>query len=204
MITSIPFYANTKNDLRCTQAVLRMVLKSEGKSYTFTKLDRLTHRRANDWTWNAPVQLAMSKLGFSCLLYEDFNYQAFARKGRAYLEKTFGDEWTSTESKHTSLSDQARLAKQMLKKIGPPKPPATITDMRRLFKQGWYVAPTVNSAKLQNRSGYVNHVVLVTGMDEKTVTIHDPGSPPRPHWKISWSRFQQAFTGAMKAWGFEG
>jgi len=80
MKKQIPFFPNTKNDARCMQAVMRMVLAAEGIRSSFSTLDRKTGRSGNQWTWNAPTMLAMQRLGFGGILYENISYAMLASR----------------------------------------------------------------------------------------------------------------------------
>ncbi len=178
-----------------------MALGAEGMQRTFAQLDRLTGRRNGEVTWDAPAQLAMRRLGFACLLYEDFDFQKFAVNGVAYLRRAFGKQWVDEEARCTNIAKQQRYAQNMLRTMAPTiHRKASIATMRKLFRNGWYCAPTMNLAVLRGQRGSINHCVLMIDMQASAVTMHDPGLPPRKAWHVPTATFRKAFTGTLKAW----
>lgn len=180
---------------------MRMALASYGQNASFASLDILTGRRARDWTWNAPVQLAMHRLGWETRLIEDFDYKKFSIMGTRWLVRQYGVDWTDREGRHTNLKFQQLAARQLMKIPGAiTNRRATFTDLQRLWRQGWIVVPTVNAAALSGREGYVGHVVVLTNLTAKAITIHDPGLPPKQNRSVPQASFKRAFTGTIKAW----
>jgi uncharacterized protein YvpB len=52
----------------------------------------------------------------------------------------------------------------------------------------------INSQKLNNKQGYVGHFVVVKGIEDDNLIIHDPGFPPIENRKISYVSFEKAWS----------
>jgi len=51
----------------------------------------------------------------------------------------------------------------------------------------------LNAAVLHGRGGYSGHFVVVCGVGDGTVTLHDPGVPPAPDLTVSEEGFISAW-----------
>lgn len=196
----VPFYPNLKDDVHCVQAVLRMVLAAEGRTVSMRELDRLTHRHSNQWTWPAAAALAMNRLGFESSLISgigDMDFHAFAKQGQVYLRKLWTPDTLAAEAAHTSIERQRILAKVLVEEGDWIDRPATTKDLRRFFREGYYVVLRVNARALNGKEGFFGHWVLVTDIHKNGLTVHDPGLPGRPYRRISWSLLYRAFLNNM-------
>lgn len=177
-----------------------MIVGAEGMNISLAKLDDLTYRHGQQWTWTPAAMVAMQKLGFDVKIISSIggmDFQKFSQAGIKYLHQLWTKEAVVLESQHTDLSRQSRLASEMLKTCTVIYRPATITDIKQYVAQGWYVVPIVNGRTLNGRPGFTSHWVLVTAASQAGVTIHNPGLPPKPNSTISWPKFSTAFLQTM-------
>jgi len=56
--------------------------------------------------------------------------------------------------------------------------PATVPDIKELFKKHYTVFAAINPYALDGDPGYDSHLVVITDINSKKITFHDPGLPP--------------------------
>lgn len=54
----------------------------------------------------------------------------------------------------------------------------TLADVAQLLEKGFIPLCLINSAALAGKSGYTGHTVVITGIDDAKLVMHDPGLPP--------------------------
>lgn len=179
----IPFYENTKDNLHCTQACLKSILKFHfsDKEYGFTYLDRMTGHEKDKWTWDMGMLLFLIKLGFKIIYIIDFDYNKFAKLGDKYLRALWTDEVYQIQKSYSDFRKEQERAKKLIKKIKHIKfinRSAMLSDLRSLIKAGNLIMTPINPNVLRRESGYLSHLVLVTKIKGDKITFHDPGLPP--------------------------
>lgn len=105
------------------------------------------------------------------------------------------------ETKYADWSVLQRETKNMLldPDIQFTRRASTLSDIRKLFKNGWMIVASMNYYALQDEEGFMGHSVLITNVSKDGITIHDPGLPAHKYWKLSNKRFLKAFCGGLKA-----
>jgi len=177
---SIPFYPNTKDNSHCVQACLKMALKYyfPKKTYSLTKLDNATNHKSNQW--DTITMLFLASLHFQVQYYASFNNKKFAEQGETYLKTIWSTEVFKEQKKHSNFKREQNLIKKELKdtKITSHNRPATMSDIKRLFAKHYTVFAAINPYTLDGDKGYSSHLVVITAINSKTITFHDPGIPP--------------------------
>lgn len=187
----IKFYSNLKDDLHCLQAGLKMVLSSFGKHYSFKELDKITGFKKWQWTWSTKMLIWLSGR-YEVMHIERFNYAAFAERGENYLKRIWDKDFFTAQKAHSDFRTEQGLAKKLLK--SPVKlinRYGTIIDIEKYFGTRMIMV-TVNSAVLNRWKGYFNHVVVLTNVNEKCVSFHDPGLPAKRNWRLAKKTFMKA------------
>ena len=201
----VPFFANTDDDTHCVQASFRIMLKyfMPECDFSYEQLDEMSQKQAGKGTWWPPLLLEIRKLNFSVKDIESFDYLAFYEQGESYAEKHFPPEVADYHLKQTNLMNIRPMIPEFINKIELETRAATINDVETLLRAGWLVGLGVNSRVLNNKPGYVGHVVVVFGFDAKTnhFWLHDPGLPPKPNRPISRQKLEESWfwTGPEKA-----
>ena len=192
----IPFYKNTKDDLRCVQAALRSVLKYilPSKNYSFSYLDLVTAHKKDKWTWDGAMLLFLARLGFDVVYITKFDYKKFAHSGEKYLRSLWTDEIYKTQKQHSDFVQEQKFAKLLIKnrKIHLLHRQAIWNDVRRLWSERYLLMISVNACILDSLRGYSSHMVTITGITKQFVYFHDPGNPPIPNRKVSVKKFWKA------------
>jgi len=195
--SNIPFFPNTPDDTHCFQACLKSILKFyfPKKEYSFSYLDRVTAHKKGKWTWDTAGLLFLQKKGFSVTSIADFSYKKFIKNGEKYLKEIWTEEIFYTQKKFSDLKNEQYLAKKLSdsKDIKLIERPATISDIKKLFNNGWIVMPSINPFVINNKKDYANHIIIITNLNDKMITFHDSGLPPLPNRKIPLTKFLKAF-----------
>ncbi len=197
MQIDVPFYSNTPDDTHCFQASLRMVVKYfwPVEEYTWKELELITAKAAGLWTWPTAGMLWLQKKGAQVVSIESFNYETFSQDGGAYLLDFLGREVGGQQISHSNIQQEVALAKQAIQKIHIETRVPKISDISKLISDGYLVICNVNSSALNGDEGYVGHFVVIVGVDESYLWLHDPGLPAQKNRKVNIRQFE-------KAWGF--
>lgn len=198
----IPFYANLKDDNHCLQACFKMILKYyfPEKNYSFKKLDKLSKHINGKWTWQGAFLLALSKMDFEIVNIENLDYKKFAKEGDKYLKTIWHKNVFDKQNQFSDLKQEKRIAKKIIEeeKIKVINREASIKDIERYFSNNFLVAVSINPCVLVKKKCYWSHLVLITDINEKTVTFHNPGLPPIENKKVNKRLFEKAMTKPWK------
>ena len=193
---NLPFYSSP-DDTHCFQAVLKMILAYflPGRSYTWADLETISAKKERLWTWPTAAVIALREMGFDVVLIEDFDYERFAERGEDYVLEHYGGEVGRVQIDHSDVAQEMRLARELIGIIMPKVAVPSFGDIKRLMSLGYVLACNLNSRILNNKDGYAGHFVVITGIDDDHITLHDPGIPPHPNRKVSKELFE-------KSWGY--
>ena len=199
---NIPFYSNLKDDTHCFQACLKMLLKHTfpKRNNSFKYLDEATFHIRGRWTWNSGAILFLSKLGFSIINIENFDYKQFVEFGNDYLKMIWPKHVFDKQKEYSDFNQERKLAKKLIKNksIKHYRRWVIMKDIENLFKKGYLIMTSVNLCVMKGKKGYANHLVLITDLDSKNITFHDPGLPPFKDKKVTKKIFKKAMTSPYK------
>lgn len=204
-IKDVPFFGNTRDNIHCYQASMRMVLKYflPKKNFTWKELERLSAKKEGKWTWPTQMLINLQKMGFDVVVIDAFDFDQFIKKGEKFFFDVWSKEMAEAQIKNSDVEHERKLFKEFKKHITVKKRKATLGDIRNLLKKGYLVEAGVNSAALNERKGYAGHSVLIYKIDAKNVYLHDPGLPPLPNRKISRNVFKKALKGSDSITGLK-
>ncbi|OGI22505.1 MAG: hypothetical protein A2808_03325 [Candidatus Moranbacteria bacterium RIFCSPHIGHO2_01_FULL_55_24] len=193
---NIPFYKNLKTDTHCVQASYKMVLKYvfPEKDFSYAFLDKKTYHKKDKWTWNAGGLLFLASLGFEVKNIEKFDYKQLVQFGVRYLKHIWDDETFRVQKQYSDFNQEIRLAKKLLasKSIQVLNRKTSLEEIEKLFKSGYILLASVNPAVFQRRKFYAKHLVVITGMTDKSIRFHDPGLPPMKNRRVLKATFMRA------------
>lgn len=197
ILYDVPFVPNTDDDLHCMQAAYMMIAKYFDSKFTIS-MDRwaaLTGFEAGKGTWENASLLWFYEHGYEVKHLSLFDSRAFIAAPEAYLVETAGDEIGTWQIQHTNIPAEVQRVKELLSANVRVMQLPTITDIQRYLQEGYLVRVLINAARLNGKSGYVGHAVVVVGYDEAGFVLHDPGLPPQPNRKVSYDNFEAAWSG---------
>src|SRR5581483_3299184 len=196
----VPFFANTADGTHCVQACFRSMLKYfvPERDFSWTELDKLTHKLPRKGTWWFQMVLQFKKLGLKTKFIEYFDYERYWKEGNDYISGIFSPEVAEYHLHRSNLPDVKHLIPEFLRQTGFKPRPATIEDIDKLLANGWLMAIDINSRTLNNRSGYSGHAVVVYKKEGQNYLIHDPGLPPNPSRKVTRKKLLEAWQYAGK------
>lgn len=191
----VPFFGNTDDDMHCFQAALRSVLAYllPDRMYDWKELDEITAHAPSLYTWPLAGALYCASQGLKVHWIEAFDYGRFSREGYTYLVEFYGQEVADDQRKNSDIEAEMDRARQLLDVIDVEARIPAREDLVSHIKSGQPVIANVNSMALNDRQGYFGHFVVVKGIDENNVVLHDPGLPPKPSRYVSWRQFDQAW-----------
>ncbi len=197
----IPFFANLKDDNHCLQACFKMILKHyfPEKNYSFKKLDKLSKHVNGKLTWQGAFLISLYKMGFEVINIENLDYKKFAKNGNRYLKTIWSEEVFNTQNKFSDLKKEQKNAQKITQENGIKliNKEVSIKDVEKYFNDGFIVVVSINPCVLVNKKCYWSHVVLITDINDKIITFHDPGLPPVENKKVSKRLFEKAM---IKPW----
>lgn len=196
-VLKIPFYSNTPDDTHCFQAVFKMILGYFLPKHPFSwdELDAMSAKQAGMWTWPQSILISLDALGLEATMIEGFDGKAFIEKGELYLRDTFGSQVAEQQIKYSNI-DEEREAYRKAYALGMDiqNRIPDVADIRGYFEKGYLISCNVNSQKLNGKDGYIGHFVLVLGVGDSEIMIHDPGLPADPERLVSIKAFLEAWS----------
>lgn len=196
---NIPFYANQKDDRHCFQSCLKMILKYyfPQNNYSFNYLDKVTAHKKYKWTWDTAGMLFLSEMKLGVILIDIFDYNKFAKIGEKYLMAIWPKEIFIAQKQFSDFRQEQKLAKKIIKYINDKKIKylrryVTFNDLLVLSQKGYLIIVTINPLVVLKKRGYGSHSVLITNVDKKNITFHDPGLPPFKNKKVPKRLFMKA------------
>lgn len=190
----VPFFANY-DDMHCYEAAFQMVLKYflPEREFTIKELEQMTGKLPGLSTWPHHMLMKLGQMGFQTEMIENFDAQAFVKEGAAYLMREYGEETAAWQIKNSDIPYEQKTYKTYLSTMGYAKRAPKFNDIANYLANGYLVICLVNSRKLNGKSGYSGHAVVVYSIDEGYVHFHDPGQPPHIARKATLQEFEAAW-----------
>ncbi len=191
----IPFYPNTGDGTHCFQAALRMALGyfEPDKQYSYGELDHISQKLPGKWTWPTAAMLWLMEHGYELKLVEEFDYDAFAKRGADYLMEKCGYEVAQVQIENSDIAREQEIAAKFVQHAPLEHRVPGLSDIEQLLAGNWVVICNVNSSLLHNQPGYSGHFIVVTGVTGDEVIIHDPGLPPYESFAVIRADFEKAW-----------
>lgn len=193
--TEIPFVPNAEDDRHCYSATLSMIVASFVPDLP-PKLEvgnRIAGKRPGRTEWPIAAPLWLQRNGFDIEVIFDFDYPAVARDGIEYIRARYGDEVADWQAINTNIPSKATVS-AFLAEIPFQQRTPEFEDVIHALEAGLLVTVSVNSACLRGEDGYVAHYVVVKGMTDTEVILHNPGLPPMPNQHVAIDRFVEAWS----------
>ncbi len=191
----VPFFSNTPDDTHCFQAVLRMILKYfyPNEEYSWDELDKISAKVKDLWTWPTASLIWLQEKGLEEKVISPFDYTSFIEKGGDFLIEKYGEEVGKAQIQHSVISQEQILAEKLLQKVSISKQIPMHSDIYELLEDGYVVTCNINSLKLNNREGYIGHFIIIKGISNGKLIIHDPGLPPLENRHVEPADFESAW-----------
>ncbi len=192
---NVPFVPNSSDNLHCLQAVYRMIANCSLPNLDITseEWDEITGFENGKGTWASAGLLWFSEQGFKVEHWSLFDYPKFVRKGGDYLIEVSGSEVGQWQIEHTNMPLEQKRAEQLLKRVDVHQQEPTIPLIKEFLDNSYLIHALVNSHKLNGKSGYFGHAVVVKGYDDNGFIMHDPGLPPLPDRRVTFKDFESAW-----------
>ncbi len=190
-----PFHSNTPDGTHCFQAALASVFGHiwPERKFSFADLDKISAKVPGKWTWPTAAMIWMIEQGLDMVLIEDFDYEDFASRGDLYLIERLGDEVAKAQIENSVIDQELEFARKFAKIAPLECRLPSFGDINKLLKEGYLVICNINAAALYDRPGYSGHFIVIFDCDKKTLTIHDPGLPPKPSLKVDKKVFEKSW-----------
>jgi hypothetical protein len=192
----VPFVSNTPDDKHCLQASYAMILQYFDPDLAMNWEDwaEITGFVPGKGTWSMAGLMWFQDNGYDVVHIADFDYADFAARGPEYLLESLDEEVAKWDIKFTDFAvEQGRATRFLSSGIWIKRAP-TLQDIRDYLAAGYLLKCTVNLNSLNGTPGYLSHAVVVKGMTDIEVILHDPGLPAQPNRHVPVENF-------LIAWG---
>ncbi len=192
-------YFKQSDDTHCFQACLKMVLKHffPEKDFSYNELDQISNKAEDKWTWCCAALIDIKKMGLKVNFYSNFDYNDFIKNGANYIRKKYDKEISEKTIEMSDIESEIENAKKMIKENIYELKELSFNDIEKYFKENYTIILLINSRMINNKPGYAGHFVVLTGIDENNVYIHDPGiNDGSPNRKVEKNLF-------IKAWKYQ-
>lgn len=128
--------------------------------------------------------------------FEALDFRLFVRDPRAAIADQIQDaDAVEYQMKHSDIDLEVDRARRCLDhpRITLISRTPSYDDLRRISGLGAQVTCAINGAPLLGEDTYRPHSVVVRDVSEESVTIDDPGPPPRPCWAITRAEFERCW-----------
>lgn len=195
--TDIPFYSNTADDLHCLHACLRSALQTlyPHKNFTFEELEHLTGFEPNKLTWPMRAYVAVANLGYSVVVFDSMDFDAFVKSPTAYMEQAFGRQAAAIYAEKSNIETAVRDARALVShpKIDLRMEVPSWSDLAQIIQAGMLAICHADQGVLEGVECQRDHSVLVHTITDDGVVVHDPGLPPFENKYISRDLFEKAW-----------
>jgi hypothetical protein len=178
--TKVPFYANRTDDSSCMLAAIRSALEYfTGEAYSWDRMEEITGYTPHKSAWTVKVWAYLATHGFDMRMVEGFDYRRYRAESITYLETFLKPEELKWQLEHTNLLEIKPLLPTFLKTVHQEVRSPQLTDIDDMLRDGYLVTVQLNSRALNDKEGYVAHMILVYDKDGDEYIAHDPGLPPQ-------------------------
>jgi hypothetical protein len=193
MINNIPFYENDGDGNQCLQVASRSVIKHFlDKDYSLEKLDKLTGRKANLWTYTPQIASVLHDVGLKIKYYSKEALEPFLG-GEDYLREHYGKD-ADKILKFTDVPVVIKFIENLLTYDIFEKRKISISSIEKEVKKGYLPIVLIDNNVIAGKNNfYQGHAVVITGFDNETVYYHDSGpNNPTPNKQIDKKTFVKA------------
>lgn len=200
----VPFYPNRHDGMSCMLAVYRSIIEYfTGKQLTWEELEELTGYTKGVAAWTIKPLTTLSAQGWDIKMIEPFDYAEYAKEGDAYLDRLLSAEEKKWYQSNSNLKEMIPFIPEFMKSIDQDIRNPTLVDIDTLLSEDRLVSVTVNSRILNNRPGFVSHMILVISKEGDEYVFHDPGSPAKAYRREKGDLIQRAMGKVSDATGFK-
>ena len=189
-------YFKQPDDTHCFQACLKMILKYffPEKDFSYEELDKISDKAKDKYTWFCAAAVKVKKMGLRVKAYSNFDYNEFIKNGAEYIRKKYDKEIAERTIEMSDIKSEIENAREMIKEHIYELKELSFKDIENWFKENYMVILLVDSNMINNEPGYEGHFVVLIGIDDNNVYVHDParisGSANR---KINKDLFKKAW-----------
>lgn len=172
---------NEPGALHCAQDCMIMAIYSiKGQKFTMEEAEKLTGYVKGRDTWPYEMYLSFSKMGILTKSIEIVDPKNFVKDPEKEIKRVWPGKIGDYIINETDLELEKNRIKQCLESsdiVFEVRQP-TAVDIMEALKTGWLPMVSLDYGKLHNTNeGYEGHLVIISGMDDKTVELYDPGPP---------------------------
>lgn len=196
----VPFVGNAPQGMHCFSASLAMMLAHfvPGSPAVLEVGNRISSKPRGRAAWPVEAPLWLQRHGFDVGVVFDFDYEAVAISGVDYIRKRYGDEVAAWQEKNTAIPGGSAV-RAFLDEVHFERRVPDFADVAQALVEEKLVMATLNSRRLDGRDGYSNHAVIVKGITDTELIVHDPGPPSSPNQRVSHDDFMVAWSSPATA-----
>lgn len=190
----IPYISAPNN--ACALACYTMTAKYFFPEVTFDEIAKISDWTPNYVVWPFKFWKWIMDKGIKIADYDLIDYQGWANEGAIVLENSMSEKelnWLKNNSK--DLEKIGKDIKEVLehKNFTYLREKPTFEKLSEEASKGNVCEVVLDSRTLDKREGFSLHRVVITSINEDSITLHDPRENPLPnreesieHFKNSW------------------
>jgi hypothetical protein len=191
-----------KDDNRCLQAALLIVLNALGYNRGWRFVNELSEYEDGLWTWFPTAAVAMNKIVPGTRVISNLDYVQFASRGEEFFREHNRDhpEWFNNQKEHASpgFKKEQSAAITLVASGQFQQRHLTAEDIEQLVIDHFVIA-IVDSGRLAREGRSYAHSIVVYASEGGQFVLHDPGLPRRPALRVEKSAFMVAFKNELIA-----
>lgn len=199
VMEAVPFYPNHEDGMHCMLAAYRSIIAYFlHKELSWEELEQLTGYTPNRAAWTLQALVDMQEMGFDIKMIEPFNYERYLTEGETYLHEFFSPEEVNWFLEYSNIRDIKPLIPTFQERVKYSCRQVSLADIDKMLDEERLVTVTVNAQVLNDKVGFVSHMLLITGRKGNNFVTHDSGGNddvPQPNREISRDKLWEAMGG---------
>jgi len=188
---------NGPDGMSCFPACVQMVMRARNgvEVPSFRAMDRISRRSEGKYTWEYALLSYLAKSGFEVSVFTRLDFTKLSKAPASYLIEFYGEEVGRDQATNSDLENLSEDIEDFLGQENARWIDAEPTQetLRSELERGCYIIPIINQRILQADAGYVSHAVVIFGVSEEGVTLHNPGPPATEASEVAWDLFNKAW-----------
>ncbi len=194
----IPYVSAPRN--ACALACYTMVAQYYFPDVTFEEIAEISDWEEGYVVWGFKFWNWITEQGVRVTDYDLIDAEAWSNEGTAGLKRSLSEKEFTYIQTHTR--DLETLSKEVASVLDNPlfiyhRQKPTMELLNQAITNGNPAEVVLDSHTLDRIDGFALHRVVVTDIDDETVTFHDPRENPRPHRRESLAHFEKSWLKAV-------
>lgn len=176
--------------------VMKFVLPEEMRS--MDEMDAICSYKENKYPWPPIPLLKLIKEGWEAKYFTNFPWDQYAEDSQSPIKAIYGKIANEMEKTYPDQEDLKKWLDEVLARGETMEHRLLeMADLAKMYHDGWYLIVALNIKSIKGEKGIEPRCVAITGMDDNSISFHDPGPDGKSNHKVGCDLF-------LKSWRYPG